>query len=140
MFSFHLAPQTSPRCSLLPPTSLNTKPLTCYAPQSPLSLPTGFPWTPPHSIVLVSPLSPTSCQSAPSPPLTSTLVLSSLCQHPPHFPSYTSSDTHEHRTPLRSMDLPWISPSSWTPISGSLLASRPSLASLVSPSSPHPFF
>ena len=110
------------------------------APQSPSSLPTGLPRTPPHITVLVSPLPLPS----PSPPLTlyphtllSTLAPSLLVPIPILPPTPLNTEL------LRSMDLPWISPRSSLRLTDTRLRvfpCFPSLASLVSPSSPHPCF
>ena len=91
------------------------------APQSPSSLPTELPRTPPLILILVTLL------SAPAPSL--------LVPFPILPPTLLNTE------PLRSMDLPWISPGSpRLPTDAHLrvFLSFPSLASFVSPSSPHP--
>ena len=106
----------------------------------PSSLLTRLPRTPPHSIALVSPLFPASYQSSPRPDLYTLLSTPtpSLFVSVPLLPP-----TLLNTEPLRSMDLPWISPGSPLRLTDTHLRvflCFPSLASLVSPSSPHPCF
>ena len=110
----------------------------CYvffslAPQSSSSLLTRLPRTPPHPIVLVSPL--------PQPVLLAQILTPcSLRQHLP-FPCLPPTPLNTEL--LRSMDLPWISPGSPLHLTDTRLRvfpCFPSRTSLVSPSSPHPCF
>ena len=105
-------------------------------PQSPSSLPTAPPRTLPCITVLVSSLP----QPSPCPPLTLILVPCSLHQHLP------SSYLLRHPRTPNSVDL-WIFPGFPQDLPLHLTDTRlrvspcfPSLASLVSPSSPHPCF
>ena len=112
-----------PRCSLL-------------TPQSPSSLSTEFPRTPPRITILVS-SSPLPLSLSSSHPYSRTLLSTpapSLLIPPP---------TPLNTELLRSMDLPWISPGSPLRLTDTRLRVSPrfpSLASLVSPSSLHPCF
>ena len=90
------------------------------APQSPSSLPTGLPRTPPCVIVLVS----SSPLPSPCPPLALVLIPCSLCQHRPssYFLRYpwTPNSLDLWIFPGSPLDLPFVS---WAPVSGSLPAS-----------------
>ena len=84
------------------------------------------------------------CPRLPSPPFALILETSPSAPTPSHLiPSPVLPPTPLNTEPLRSMDLPWISPGSPLCLTDTHLRvfpSFPSPASLVSPSSPHPCF